>query len=241
TVAALGEGVTGFEIGQAVYGQANALSGQGSFAEFIAVKASSLAAKPDSTDFVSAAALPLVSASAYQALVDHMQLQSGQRILVHGGAGGIGTMAIQLAKHFGAYVITTASTADTDYVKNLGADQVIDYKTEDFSELVSDLDAVYDVIGGETNRKSYGVLKTGGVLVSMVEPGDESQASKYGIIYTHQFTKVTTERLCAVSSLVDGGELGVSIDKLFSLDQAGEALAYLKNAHPRGKVVLNIA
>jgi alcohol dehydrogenase len=239
-VAELGEGVSGFEVGQEVYGQANALSGNGSYAEFAPVKAQSLAAKPSSVDFVTAAAFPLVSVSAYQALVDHMQIQAGQKVLIHGGAGGIGTMAIPLAKHFGAHVITTAAPADVEFVKGLGADEVIDYTTQDFSTLLSDLDAVYDVIGGETNQKSYAILKPGGSLVSMVAPVDEALAAQYQVTYTQQFTKVTTERLTKIAEMIDAGDLSVNVDKIFPLEQAGEALEYLKTVHPRGKVVIQV-
>lgn len=239
-VTAVGDEVTDFEIGQAVYGQAGALSGKGSYAEYTCVKASALALKPESVDFVTAAALPLASVSAYQALVDHMQLQAGQRILIHGGAGGIGTLAIQLAKQRGAYVITTATAADRDFVIGLGADEVIDYQTQNFVDVLSDLDAVYDTIGGETNKKSYGLLKPGGVLVSMVEPADEAIASEHQITYTFQFTSVTTERLNEIAALVDAGKLKTNVDKVFPLQAAAEALEYLKTAHPRGKVVITV-
>ena len=240
TIAALGEDVTGFEVGQEVYGQANALSGHGSYAEFTPVKSGSLAAKPESVDFLTAAAYPLVSVSAYQALVDHMAIQPGQKILIHGGAGGIGTMAIQLAHHFGAHVITSSTAADMDFVKGLGADEVIDYQTQDFAELLSDLDAVYDVVGGETNQKSYAILKPGGTLVSMVAPGDDELAEKYQIKYVQQFTMVTTERLTEIAKLIDAGSLTINIDKVFPLEQAGAALEYLKTSHPRGKVVIQV-
>lgn len=239
-VAAIGEEVTDFEVGQAVYGQAGALSGHGSFAEFTTLKASSLALKPQAVDFVTAAALPLVTSSALQAL-GFMQLQNGQRILIHGGAGGIGSVAIQLAKRAGAYVITTASTADADYVKGLGADEVIDYTTQEFAELVSDVDAVYDTIGGETNKKSYQVLKDGGVLVSMVAAADDELVAAKHVRYEHQFTQVTTAGLTEVARLVNAGALKVNVDKVFPLEQAGPALEYLRTGHPRGKVVIQVS
>lgn len=239
-VAAVGEGVSGFAIGDAVFGQADALSGQGSFAEFTLVSAGSLAAKPSSINFSTAAAYPLVSVSAYQALVDHMHLQAGQRILIHGGAGGIGTQAVQLAKHCGAYVIATASAADFEFVTKLGADEVIDYAAQDFATVVSDLDAVYDLVGGETNQKSYAVLKPGGTLVSMVVAVDAQLAAQYQVDYVQQFTQVTTERLGKVAQLIDSGDLTINIDKVFGLEQAAEALEYLKVEHPRGKVVLEV-
>ncbi len=239
-ISAVGAAVTDFAIGQAVYGQAGALSGKGSFAQFAPVKASQLAAKPSSSDFTTASALPLVSVSAYQALVDHMNLQVGQRILIHGGAGGIGSMAIQLAKHLGAYVATTASAAETDFVKSLGADEVIDYASQDFSTLLKDYDAVFDTVGGQTNQKSYTILKPDAILVSMIAPADEALVEQYKIRYISQFTGVKTERLVKIAELVDSGKLTVHIDKIFPLEQAAEALEYLKTGHPRGKVVIQI-
>lgn len=239
-VVELGPSVTDFQIGQAVYGQAGALSGQGSFAEFAPVKTAQLAPKPGSLDFIEAAALPLVGASAYQALVEHINLKSGQKILIHGGAGGIGYMAIQLAKHLGAYVATTASAADSDFVRNLGADEVIDYQAQDFTILIKGYDAVFDTVGGETNRKSYVVLKPGGALVSMAVQPDDDLIKKYDVHYTAQFTRTTTERLTKIAELVDAGKLKVHIDKVFPLDQAAEALEYQKTGHPRGKVVIQI-
>jgi len=240
TVAEIGEGVTGFKTGQAVYGMANAAGGQGSFAEFTPVKATQLAAKPDSLDFTAAAALPLAAVSAYQALVDHMDLQAGQKILIHGGAGGIGSLAIQIAKNLGAYVATTASATEIDFVKGLGADEAIDYHVQDFSTVLKDYDAVFDTVGGETNTKSYTVLKPGGTLVSMIQPVDEALAKQDSVIYVQQSSKATPERLAKITELVDSGKLKVHIDKLFPLDRAAKALEYLKTAHPRGKVVIQV-
>lgn len=240
TVAELGEGVSGLQVGQAVYGQANALGGQGSFAEFTAAKATSTSPKPTTVDFIQAAALPLAAVSAYQALVDHIGLQRGQKILIHGGAGGIGTIAIQLAKHLGAHVITTATKEDEPYVRELGADEVIDYTTQHFETMLTDLDAVFDTVGGDTYTKSYQVLKQGGMLVSMVGHPDESLNQRYGIEPVAQFTQVTPERLTKVTELVDQGVLKVHIDKVFSLEEAADALGYLETGKHHGKVVIRI-
>ncbi|MDB5171079.1 MAG: NADPH:quinone oxidoreductase [Candidatus Saccharibacteria bacterium] len=239
-VAEIGEGVTGFEIGQEVYGAANALGGHGSFAEYTTVVAGQLASKPKSVDFVTAAALPLVGASAYQALVETMALQAGQKILIHGGAGGIGSVAIQIAKAIGAYVATTAASKDLDFVKSLGADEVVDYTSQDFSEIFKDYDAVFDTVGGETNSKSYQVLESGGTLVSMVAPANDALVAQYGIIYSTQSSRATTERLTNIAELVDAGKLTIHIDTVFPFDQAAEALEYLKTGHPRGKVVIQV-
>ncbi len=240
TVAALGEGVTDYQIGQAVYGQAGSLSGNGSFAEFAPAKVTSLASKPESVDFISAAGLPLVASSALQAM-EFIQLLPNQRILIHGGAGGIGSMAIQLAKSSGAYVITTATSADAAFLKELGADEVIDYESQDFSQLLTDIDAVLDTVGGDTNSKSYLVVKDGGAFVSMVQAPVEDEVASKQLRYDHQFTRTTHDRLSEIAKLVDAGNLTVKIDKVFQLEAASEALNYLKTGHPKGKVVIQIA
>lgn len=239
-VAEIGEDVTGFARGDEVYGQANALSGVGSYSEFTPVEARSLAVKPKSIDMVKAAALPLAGISAYQGLVDHINLQRGQRILIHGGAGGIGSYAIQLAKHLGAFVYTTATAEDHEYVKQLGANEVIDYKSQQFFTVLNDIDAVFDTIGGDTYKKSYEVIKRGGVLVSMVEAPEETLTKNHGITAIHQSTKVITERLNKLAELVDGGALEVQVSKVFPLEEASEALAYIQEGKQQGKVVLKI-
>lgn len=240
TVAEIGPDVSGFEVGQAVYGQAGALSGHGSLAEFTPVKADQLTAKPSSVDFTAAAAMPLVGASAYQALVDHINLRAGQKILIHGGAGGIGSVAIQLAKHLGAHVATTVSSDDMDFVRTLGADDVIDYKTQKFADIIKNYDAVLDTVGGQANRQSYAVLKPGGSLVSMAAQADEDLVNRYDINYTAQFSRVTTERLNALAQLIDNGAIKPVVDRTFKLDQTAEALNYLAAGRPRGKVVIKI-
>jgi NADPH:quinone reductase-like Zn-dependent oxidoreductase len=237
----IGEDVSGFEVGQEVFGMANAAGGQGSFAELTPVAASQLAPKPKSLNFVEAGAVPLTAVSAYQALVDHLDLQSGQKILIHGGAGGIGSLAIQLAKHLGAYVATTASVKEADFVKSLGADEVIDYQNQDFSQILQDYDAVFDTVGGETNKKSYAVLKNGGALTSMLEAPDETLAQEKAIKYTQQGSQATPERLAKITELFDSGVLKASVDRVFSLEQTAEAINYYLNDHPRGKVVVKVS
>jgi alcohol dehydrogenase len=241
TVEEIGSTVTDFAVGQAVYGMAGALSGSGSFAEYVPVKASSVALKPSATDFIVSAALPLASVSAYQALVDNMHLQAGQKILIHGGAGGIGLVAIQLAKHLGAYVATTVSEADIEYAKRLGADEVIDYNHQDFSGIVKDYNAVFDMVGGEANAKSYNVLVSGGRFVSMVEKVNQELADQLNINYILEFTRVDNENLKKIAELVDKGVLGINVDKVFPIEEAAAALEYVKTGHPRGKVVIRLA
>lgn len=239
-VVEVGEGVSQFSVGDEVFGQANVVGGgTGSFAEFVAAPAKSTALKPKSTNFEQSAALPLVGVSAVQALEEHIGLQKDQKILIHGGAGGIGHVAIQLAKAIGAYVATTVSANDMDFVKQLGADEVIDYKNQDFSKL-ADFDAVFDTVGGETTNKSFAVLKKGGVIVSMLGQPNEDLAKKYGVTAIGQGTKTTTIHLSRVAELVNSGKITVSVDKVFPLKQVQEAFRYQEEVHPRGKVVLKI-
>lgn len=239
-VAELGSEVSNVKVGDAVYGQANALSSNGSYAEFTPVQPESLGPKPGSVDFTTAAALPLVGVSAIQALTEHANLQSGQKILIHGGAGGIGSTAIQLGKHLGAYVATTATAKDAKFVQELGAGETIDYESQDFTQIIKNYDVVYDTIGGETFTKSHRVLKPGGVIVSMVAQEDKSLSEQYKVKVISQFTRVTTERLSKLTELVNSGVIKIQIDKVFPLEEAAEALEYLKFGQHRGKVVLKI-
>jgi NADPH:quinone reductase-like Zn-dependent oxidoreductase len=240
TVVEVGEGVEGLAVGDEVFGQANALSGQGSYAEFVAVNSEAVAAKPKSSDWVTAAALPLASVSAYQALVEHANVQPGQKVLIHGGAGGIGSFAIQIAKQLGAHVTATAAAEDAEFVTSLGAGEVIDYKSQDFTTLVHDYDMAYDTVGGETFAKSHQVLRSGGIIVSMVEQPNEELQKQYGVTDIYQSSKVTHEKLAKIAEWVDSGAIKVQVDKTFPLEQAGEAQAYIEEGKHHGKVVLTI-
>lgn len=239
-VEALGEGASGFAVGDEVYGQAGALSGKGSFAEFTLVNVKSLANKPQSLDFVAAAALPLAAVSAYQALVDHAKLSAGQKVLIHGAAGGIGTFAVQLAKHLGAHIAVTVAPDAADYVTSLGANECIDYTAQDFTELIQDYDVVFDLVGGDVTARSYQALKKGGILVSMLSQPDEALTAKYGVRMVGQFTQVTTARLQAVAGLVDGGALRLQAIKVFALDEAPRALEFVHQGKQHGKVVIRV-
>jgi len=240
-VSEVGTGVADIQVGDEVFGQANSVGGAGSFAEFTPVSASAVALKPRSIDFTTAAAVPLAAASARQALVDHIGLQAGQKVLIHGGAGGIGVFAVQLAKQLGAYVATTVSTEDVDFAKQLGADEVIDYKNQDFTAAIKDFDAVFNVAGAEeTTRQSFAVLKTGGMLVTMGSLPTEDLAKQHGVEAIAQQSHVKTEGLEAIAKLIDEGALKVYVDKTFTLDDAAAAMAYLESGSHRGKVVITV-
>jgi NADPH:quinone reductase-like Zn-dependent oxidoreductase len=233
-----------FKQGDEVYGQAGVTKGgSGAFAEFALANAQSIAYKPKRLNHVQAAALPLVGVSAWQALVENIGLSKDQKILIHGGAGGIGSIAIQLAKNLGAYVATTVNIDDKQFVESLGADEVIDYKTQAFEDLIHDFDAVFDTIGGETYSRSFKVLKKGGggIIVSMLEQPNAELMERYGVKAISQFTQVNRERLTKLAQWVDqNNNIKVNVEKTFSLDEAAQALDYLKDIHPRGKVVLAI-
>jgi len=240
-VVAIGEGVYEFKIGDEVYGQALVINGgSGACAEFAAAKDLNIAHKPKSINHIEAASLPLVGASAIQVLEEHIKLKSGQKILIHGGSGGIGTIAIQLAKSKGAYVATTVGTENVEFAKGLGADEVIDYKTQKFEDLLKDFDAVFDTVGGETLEKSFEVLKRGGVIVSMLGAPNPELAKQYNVTAIGQMTNTNAKRLTRLAELVDNGTIKAQVDKVFPLDETREAFEYLEKGHPRGKVVVKI-
>jgi len=240
-VAEVGEGVPGFKRGDEIFGQASITrGGSGSFAEFATADVNTTAHKPGILGHVEAAALPLTGVSAWQALVDHIGLSMGKKILIHGGGGGIGSMAIQIARHLGAYVATTVSLKDMEYARELGADEVIDYKNQSFEDILHDYDAVFDTVGGETYTRSYRVLKRGGIIVSMLEQPNQDLMKQYGVKAIGQLTQVTGERLSKLAELADKRVIKVHVEKTFPLEEAKEALAFQQNGHPRGKVVLKI-
>jgi alcohol dehydrogenase len=199
-----------------------------------------VAPAPQKVNFIEAAALPLVGASAVQAIEQHIKLQRDQKILIHGGAGGIGSVAIQVAKSIGAYVATTATADDRAYVQELGADEVIDYKKEAFEEKLKNFDAVFDTVGGDTTEKSFKVLKKGGTLVSMLGKPSSALAQQHGVTAIGQMTHVTTDILKRLSQLVDSGAIKIHVDQVFPLEKAKEAFQLLEEGHPRGKVVLEV-
>ena len=231
-----------FKKGDEVYGQAGVTNGgSGAFAELALANVDHIAHKPRRLNHLEAAALPLVGVSAWQALVENMKLSKDQKILIHGGAGGIGSIAIQLAKKLGAYIATTVITNDKQFVEKLGADEIIEYETQSFEDLIHNYDAAYDTVGGETYAKSFRVLKKGGIIVSMLEQPNSELMREFDVKAIFQFTQVNKERLTKLAEFVDeqnNNNIEIHIDKTFSLDEAKQALDYQKDVHPRGKIVL---
>ena len=236
----VGEGVSpDFKEGNEVYGQAAVVSGgSGTFAEMALANMEGIANKPKSLSYPEAAGLPVVGVAAWRALTEDIDLSKDQKILIHGGAGGIGSIAIQLAKNLGAYVATTVSANDKPFVQELGVDVVIDYRTQTFEDLLQNYDAVFDTVGGDTYRRSFKVLKKGGVIFSMLEQPDSELMNQYGVKAIFRFTQADRERLTKLAQWVDQNNIRVNVEKEFSLDEAGNALDYQRDVHPRGKVVL---
>lgn len=240
-VVEVGAGVESVVVGDTVYGQANAVAGNsGAFAEFAATAAGQVAKAPSNVSITEAAALPLVGVSALQALTQHIQLTSGQKILIIGGAGGIGRVAIQVAKHIGAYVATTASGEGIEAAKALGADEIVDYKSQDFTELLSDYDAVYDTAGGDEFAKALGILKRGGIAVTMAAQPDQAQAKELGVTAIAQMTNVTSEMLDQLREHVESGVVKPFVGKEYSLDEVQDAFTARESGTVNGKVVLII-
>ncbi|HEY5806273.1 MAG TPA: NADP-dependent oxidoreductase [Candidatus Saccharimonadales bacterium] len=241
TVVEVGADVTGFAAGDKVYGQAYVMGGgSGALAEFAATRPKQIAKAPANLDLTEAASLPLVGVSALQALTEHISLQSGQKILIHGGSGGIGTVAIQIAKHLGAYVATTVPTEVVDAAKELGANEVIDYRTQDFTVIIRDYDAIFDTVGGEVFEKSLAVLRPGGIAVTMAGRVDEATAKAHGVTAIAQGTGVTTERLDKLTKMIEGGIVTPHVAKVFPLSQIQEAFEYRESQSFTGKVVIEI-
>jgi NADPH:quinone reductase-like Zn-dependent oxidoreductase len=241
TVAALGDGVTAFRVGDEVFGMPRFPKQAGAYAELAAAPAAEMASKPAAIDHAHAAALPLTGLTAWQGLVRHGGLQAGQRVLVHAGAGGVGHLAVQIAKARGAWVASTASPDKTDFVRSLGADEVIDYTKDDFTGKVSNVDLVLDPIGGDHADQSLETLRDGGVLVSLLNVHDATRAKAGARSVRVERMSVVPDRegLVELARLVDAKKLTLHLAKAFPLDQAGAAHAFLAT-RPIGKVVLTV-
>ncbi len=238
-IVALGENIQNWSVGDQVYSRPD-LARNGSYAEYISVVASEIANKPQSLDHQHAAAVPLVTLTAWQALYELAQLKVGHRVLIHAGAGGVGIAAIQLAKLKGAYVYTTASSSNTQFLQELGADEVIDYKLEDFSKL-RELDVVFDTLGGEVQDKSWQTLKKNGFLVSIAQSPEQEKATRFGVRSEFCFVQPSSDQLTEIAALIDSHKLKVVIDSVYPLDEIVQAHQKSETGHTRGKIVLQVA
>ncbi|MEU3902434.1 NADP-dependent oxidoreductase [Streptomyces goshikiensis] len=229
-----------FAVGDEVFSRVDPRVG-GAFAEYVAVDESLVAAKPSRLTFEEAASLPLVALTALQALTEQADVRSGTRVLIHGGAGGVGSAAVQIAKQLGAEVVATAGSGSVELVRELGADRVIDYRTEKFEEVVSDVDVVLDTIGGETQERSFGVLKSGGTLVSIVAvPDAEAKKARWNVEARSFFMRPQGEQLAHLAGLVESGQLRPIVETVFPLDEASEALQKVERGGARGKTVISV-
>ena len=231
-----GKNVTQFAAGDRVFGFA-----QGTYAEYAAAPASTVAAIPSSIDFTMAAALPTAGSTALQIIRDVVAAKPGVSILIHGAAGGVGSYASQIAKSLGARVIGTATAADIEYLKSLGVDEIIDYKRERFEDKASGVDAVVDLVGGETLARSYSVAKKGGVLATTVQPIDETAAKRAGIRAVQVIMRHNAADLAELARLVEKGAVKPRLDRTMSLDQAREAQELSETGKTQGKVILKVA
>jgi len=262
-VVRVGSKVRGFKPGDEVYARPNQ-DRIGTFAEFIAMNEADVALKPKNLTMEEAASIPLVALAAWQVLIDRANLKKGEKVLIHAGSGGFGTLAIQLAKHIGATVATTTSAANVDLVKSLGADVVVDYRQEDFEKVLSGYDVVLNSLGKDTLEKSLKVLKPGGKLISISGPPDAAfakesglnwffqqvmrllsfgirkKAKKRGISYSFVFMRANGEQLSKITSLIDDGIIRPVLDRVFPFAATSEAMAYLEKGRAKGKVVVGL-
>ena len=240
-IEAVGAEVSALTVGDEVYGVTNAQF-TGGYAEYAVASAGLIAKKPIGLTFNEAASVPVVAVTASQMLFDHAQLKRGQRVLIHGGAGNVGAFAVQLAKNAGLHVFATASEDDLAYVRELGANEVIDYRAAAFETAVSDVDAVIDTVGGETRTRSYTVVKPGGIVVTAAGPIPEGETVPENVRAMFFMVEVTRARLEAVAAMLEQGTLRPQIGTLLHLDAAERAHEMLAGApHARGKIVLEIA
>ncbi|MBO4252448.1 NADP-dependent oxidoreductase [Streptomyces griseorubiginosus] len=239
-VAELGPAVTGLAVGEEVYGLIP-FTRDGAAAEYVTVPAEALAAKPSRLAHADAAALPLAALTAWQALVGHAALAPGQHVLIHGGAGGVGSLAVQIAAALGARVSATAAAGDREFVAGLGADQVFDYIGDRFEDHVHDADVVLDTVGGQTQSRSWTTLRPGGTLVSIVQPPNPDDAASRAARGVFFVVSPDRNGLEAITALIDQGRLTPVVDRVVSLSETRAAYEALQTEHPRGKVVLRIS
>lgn len=262
-VVRVGSQVRQFKLGDEVYARPDD-DRIGAFAEFIAINQGSLAIKPKELSMEEAASIPLVGLTAWQALVEKANLKKGQKVLIHAGSGGVGTLAIQLAKHLGATVATTTSTANVEWVKRLGADIVIDYRKDDFEKVLHDYDVVLNSLGTDTLEKSLRILKPGGKLISISGPPDadfaksaglsgflklvmgllsygiRKKAKRRGVSYSFLYMKASGDQLRKLAALIDSGVIRPVVDRVFPFESTPDALAYVETGRAKGKVIVRV-
>jgi NADPH:quinone reductase-like Zn-dependent oxidoreductase len=240
-IAALGPGVSGLHVGDQIYGVTNPQF-VGAYAEYALACAAMVSNKPTSLTSVEAASLPVISVTAWQALFDQAQLKAGQTVVIHGAAGNVGSYAVQLAHHAGLNTIATVATDDMSFVRGLGANTVLDYQTQRFEEQVRSADAVIDLVGGETQSRSFQVLRRGGKLISAVSLPDQHLAESHGVEARFFLVDVTSQYLARITRLVDGGKLQTSVGAILPFTDAREAHFMLEGVRPKpkGKIVLAV-
>lgn len=240
-VAAIGPGVDAFRPRDAVFGVTNPRFTD-AYAEYAIAAAGMIAHKPAGLDDVEAASVPVIAVTAWQALFEQARLAAGQSVLIHGAAGNVGAFAVQMARQAGLHVIATAGTADIETVRSLGADVVVDFRTGRFEEAAREVDAVIDLIGGETQTRSFAVLKRGGALVSAVSQPDQVLAVEYGVTAGFFLVDVTTRRLDEIAALITAGKLKTNVGLVLPLEEARTAHEMLEGTKPRphGKIVLRL-
>ncbi len=239
-VEAVGSGVLRMKVNDEIYSRPDILR-DGAYAEFVVIRESEVAFKPKTIDHVHAAALPLAGLTAWQALFEAGGLTAGQRVLIHAAAGGVGTLAVQLAKEKGAHVIGTGSARNREFLLQLGVDQFVDYAKDRFEEVVEPVDLVFDTMGGETQERSWIVLKRGGMMVSIVTPPSAEIAEAHAVRQAFVFVQPNAAQLAEIAKLVDGGKLSAIVDTVLPLAEAKQAHQLSERGHTRGKIVLKVS
>jgi len=235
----VGSDILNFKKGDEVYSRPDPTR-NGTYAEYVVVKADQVNGKPKSISHDKAAAVPLAGLTAWQGLFDYGQLERGQKVLIHAASGGVGTFAVQFAKWKGAYVIGTSSEENIDFLFDLGADEVIDYKNEKFEDKVKDVDLVFDMIGGDTQKRSLDVIKKGGRLITIVGPENQEIAKSKGIIVEGFMARSLPEELQQIADLIDSGKVKPIVTLILPLKEAAEAQRNIESGHTRGKIVLKV-
>ncbi|MFT4864757.1 MAG: NADPH:quinone reductase-like Zn-dependent oxidoreductase [Ilumatobacter sp.] len=236
-VVEVGPGAQGFAVGDEVFARADGTQAA-TMAEYSAVKASDLAIKPSNISHAEAAGIPLAGLTAWQALFDKGGLQAGHRVLIHAGSGGVGTLAIQIAKHAGAWVAATASAKNKDLVESLGADQFIDYSNERFEEVIEKFDVVFDMLGDETLKRSFDAVKPGGTIVSIKGDAPDGLAAERSVAFHSFFMEPDGEQLAEIATLITNGTIHPVLDRTFPLDDVVAAYDYARSGSSNGKVAV---